>query len=212
MTMRCWIALLLVGCYEPEPIQRCEIGCTDLCPDDMTCNAELRCVPENDTEPCVTTTSKCPAGYQPLGPGTSMYRFVASAPDMVMAAMDCADDDKVNNDVFTHLVVISDPDELNALSAVPARAAELVIGHNDKFSPNIYISITREDPLYIPRISPYDEPWASGEPSEPAERCVAIGADGQIYGVRCDFARAFVCECDQYADEPARYVGTPVSK
>ena len=213
MTMRCWIALLLVGCYEPEPIKRCEIGCTDVCPDDMQCNAELRCVPKDDMEPCTTTTSKCPVGYRSIVAGSpSMHRFVASAPNMVMAAMDCANDDKVSNDVFTHLVVISDADELNALSAVPAREDELVIGHNDKFSPNIYISITEEDPTYIPRISPYDEPWASGEPSEAAERCMTIGPDGQVYGVRCDFPRAFVCECDQYRDDPTRYVGDPVSK
>jgi hypothetical protein len=128
----------------------------------------------------------CPAGYvkSTVAGGTS-YRLVQQSRGWAAAEADCEDD----SFGLTHLAVIGDAFELNAVSIV-ATVPEVWIGVSDRVEEAQYLAVTGESAPFLP--------WGSGEPNDSGlggEDCVELNEE-VFNDENCLGLLFYVCECD----------------
>ncbi len=143
----------------------------------------------------------CPSDYtfQLAADPTSYYRPSTSPISWSTASQVCAS----SADSNTHLVVIDSEAERQQLTAM-FTDRPLWIGLTDLGSEGAFHWVTAEG---APVPADGVPPWDVGQPAAEfqAADCVYIGGDG-YNDINCtNFEAQFVCECDEFADEPARH-------
>ena len=154
-------------------------------------------------------TTGCPASYDQVAPSGARYRVDATLVPWADAATRCASHELADSVDRTHLVVIGDDAELDFIRSLTSTAPHW-LGLTSRRTEGTFLWVSAE-----PRASTYpptlkSPPWATDQPNNPGGACVAINEnlmlDGMLYDRECEnYQFAFVCECDRYADEPARY-------
>ena len=145
----------------------------------------------------------CPASYDLTTPATTTsYRLVTDPVPWADAAGRCAAHALPDSIDRTHLAVIANDAELEFVRTLTT--AQLWIGLSSRREPSTYLWVTIE-----PAASSYAA-WALGQPDNLEAACAAINAatvaDGLFYDRECEnYQFAFLCECDRFADAPARY-------
>lgn len=190
VVVRSVVAVVLVGCgFEPRGG-----GGDDDAVDDGGAIADA------DVDGASAT---CPPDYTTIDGG--QYRVVREAATWMAALADCADDDGGTLAQHTHLVVLSDDDELaRVVAAFPAN--ELWIGVSDRVTTFDWLWVTRENTgPYPPASGP---PWKNGQPTNGSgglQDCVAMDGGGEWDDRICDDGTAeYLCECDAFMQDPAR--------
>jgi len=105
----------------------------------------------------------------------------------------------------THLVVIGSQQELTELDTWFDR--KRFVGVSDKNTSNTYLAVTDEVVSFPALYMPAQPTWATGEPNS-SGNCVAIDVNLQASDEDCTGATvdlAWMCECDDYADQPNNY-------
>jgi hypothetical protein len=155
----------------------------------------------------------CPATYDVMV-GSSHYRFVDLHAKWPAAAAACASDlPAQGGPPYTHLVVLGDDTERTALLPERTPGNLYWIGLTDRVVTGSWRWVTAEPTLYPSLQSP---PWSSGRPSGLAgQDCVVLNYtsgppdDGTLFDDVCTQVSTaqnfYICECDAYADDPARY-------
>lgn len=125
-------------------------------------------------------------GYEPASNG-QYYRLPPNQASWVNAEADCADDVPG----ATHLVVLSNPDEVQIARTEPGW-----IGLSDRTTEGTFVTVTGE--------TGDQRPWASGQPDNGSgsEDCVRILGTGQLDDDQCGSNRFYACECDGKAPLP----------
>jgi hypothetical protein len=153
----------------------------------------------------------CPADYVQVG--SSHYRFVETRARWLDAVSLCADD-QPDGPPFTHLVVINSEAERQALLALRAPTNDAYwIGLSDLAVSGQWQWVTAEDTGGYPA-TPGPE-WSQGQPMSGADCTVIVGpmygpgTNGLYYADYCKPPASvnleYICECDGYADDPARH-------
>lgn len=184
--MRCglWFVLgCLVGCHDVWDLVRVESDAGP--PVDM-----------GDSDATIAT--RCPSGFQ------GRYAFFSMDATWEAARDFCARLDEVpDDDWFTHLVVISDEPELMALSILEYE--ETWVGYTDIAFPAI--NAQEANFRWITDEPGHPNPWKdSGDPDSSAyPRCGYLEGDGTVHDAPCGEGQAFMCECDQFAENPKNF-------
>jgi hypothetical protein len=140
----------------------------------------------------------CPTSYVALGSLPSRYRAEDAVNDWLSAAARCAADG-----TNTHLVVLSDPAERDALAPVMDRYR--FVGHSDAVTEGKFVPVTDEPVAYPAIAAKTSPPWDPGEPNDSGD-CVVMSDALALYDRDCSNEdQAFLCECDAYPDDPANY-------
>jgi hypothetical protein len=149
-----------------------------------------------DTSP--DAPSACPSTYATAPNTLSRYRLGNQNMEWRQAAADCADDGAT-----THLAVLSNANELSGTTFLLGGARW--IGLSDTKTEGTFITITAENTMGYPPTT--GAPWGTGEPSaENAEvDCVLVDNGPVLKAESCTLNREFICECDTFANDPARY-------
>jgi hypothetical protein len=149
---------------------------------------------------------QCPAGYAAITTllgSTSQYRFVG-APKLawIDAERDC-EDDSVAGERPTHLVVLDDAAEKNAMIAGPLGVGPAI---NDQ-----WIGLTdledEDDFDYITNQSSTLD-LAPGMDADNKD-CVRIKDTGAAEARDCTESNRYVCECDDRQADPQRFPNLP---
>ena len=148
----------------------------------------------------LVTSNACPTSYQII-PFSGTYRFVTASAPWGIAASDCADDAVPNSSKHTHLAVITANMEYSALASMVT--TDNWIGLSDLATEGTLIWVTAESTTYPPASG---SPWDINEPKNQASvDCVRLAVSGLFSMNDCSNSRRYICECDDYADDPARY-------
>lgn len=154
----------------------------------------------------------CPETYTLSLPAiSSRYRFDTTKRTFAGAAMDCRNDEGLmptgERPGRTHLAVLDDDAE-RMLAASTFVSTQAWIGLSDAKRENAFIPVSTQNTGYPPLTAP---PWGTGHPNdeEPAD-CVVVrdrnhDEPGMLEDVACGTPHAFLCECDDFADDPTRY-------
>ncbi|MCE9576809.1 MAG: C-type lectin domain-containing protein [Deltaproteobacteria bacterium] len=132
----------------------------------------------------------CPTGYARSAATGSAYRYATTRRDWFEAEADCAADG-----FGTHLVVIADDTELDAIAAMVG-TTQVWIGATDIVDEDQFVDVTGADLAF--------QPWKAGEPNDsgPGEDCVEL-ADHAYNDDACHPTKQrYVCECDGIAPDP----------
>ena len=146
----------------------------------------------------------CPAGYMPLGTGNTSYKLVSSAAAFPTARGIC-NMDEIGITRHTHLVVLDDENERVLL--VSMFGSNLWIGLVRIGAQNAFQPITDQATSFPPMMVP---PWAGGQPSgQTGENCVrtvpangGVTVSGALDDQLCSMTLRYVCECDDFEDNP----------
>jgi len=145
----------------------------------------------------------CPVGYMPLGSQNTSYKLVNTAAAFPTARGMC-NMDEVGITRHTHLVVLNDENERVLL--VSSFGSNLWIGLVRIGQQNAFQPITDQATTYPPQAVP---PWAGGQPSgQTGENCVrtvpasGVTVNGALDDQACTVALKYVCECDDFKDNP----------
>lgn len=145
----------------------------------------------------------CPSSYVTLASGR--YRYVATPATWVDALADCADDLDSASLLHTHLAVFATDEERSQLRATYEEGF-VWIGLSDRVATFNWLWVTGEDTGAYP--PPSGLPWKEGQPTNGdggRQDCVVMETSGFWDDRICDDGtHAYVCECDAYAQEPAR--------
>lgn len=178
------------------------VGCGRIGFTATTTDASATDAPAPDTGATFDPTA-CPASYTLTVPATTTrYRWVtSSATDWLLANADCRDDGPAPG-AFTHLAVFTSQAEQDALTAI---IDDAWVGYSDRLTEGAFLAISAE-PLGA-HLAPGGPAWTPGEPNNQtgSENCLHVKFEGGLNDVDCDLLREYLCECDGYADEPARY-------
>lgn len=137
----------------------------------------------------------CAAGFGTIGTQSSKY-FISSTTTRTWSAAEA--DCEARN---AHLVVIgSDAERIAIHNAQPDVSW---IGMSDLVTTGTFLWLTDEDTGGYPPPTG-TPPWAF-DPSQSSGHCVAIGVNGTWGNIDCTLSREYICECDGYAADPARY-------
>jgi hypothetical protein len=142
----------------------------------------------------------CPATYaQPAG-GTSHYRWVLVSTNWLAAEADC-EDDAGPTEIPTHLAVVDNAGERSILiNGSGTTLNNQWIGGTDLASEGSAIYVTPQAGI---------DPLTGLNGNVAMKDCVRITSGGG-YDVRdCTNGNIYVCECDGFAAEPARYPSYP---
>ena len=135
----------------------------------------------------------CPPGYTQIGP--SSYKGVGNQAIPWLSAEDaCALDG-------THLIVLDSEIERNATKAFLDK--NVWIGLSDRVTEGTFIPVTDQQTNFPPATG---VPWAAGQPdgAQPNEHCVQmLVTTGELEDIPCGNGRAYICECDGFAENPA---------
>lgn len=139
----------------------------------------------------------CPSNYLQR-PSGAVYRLVTNRRTWIEAASDCADDQLVGGR-HTHLLVIGSDTERLQLEALGANDG-VWIGLS--FRQGTLQWVTTE-PAPVPVL--LGGPWDTGEPDDRTE-CVLVRDDQARYAEDpCTIQHSYVCECDDFPNDPTRY-------
>jgi hypothetical protein len=147
----------------------------------------------------VATAATCPASYTlTLAGSSSRYRVVNTEAPWPEAVAACAADQSAA--FVPHLVVLSDDAEREAL--LPMVASEIWVGlSNRRTSDGSFQWVTTERAAPLPRMAP----WEPDDPDLDEVGCADLdGESGLLSDDECESERAYVCECDQFANDPSR--------
>lgn len=202
--MRGWIVVALL----------CAIGCgkqlnADFCathPGDERClagDAGTRADAPRDADIDAAPLPACPGNYTIMitSQPRSKYLQEDGVDDWNSAVAKCADDLPGH----THLAVINSATELTDLD--PYFDRKRFIGISDKLSDGTYRAVTDEPVDYPALYTPAHPPWITGEPNDSGD-CVAIDSDLAAWDEDCTgqfIDLAWLCECDDYGDDPDNY-------
>jgi hypothetical protein len=146
----------------------------------------------------------CPSSYVTLASGR--YRYVARPATWVDALADCADDLGSASAMHTHLAVFATDEERSQLRTTYEEGF-VWIGLSDRVATFDWLWVTGEDTGAYP--PPSGPPWKEGQPTNGdggRQDCVVMETSGLWDDRICDDGTyAYVCECDAYAQEPARF-------
>jgi hypothetical protein len=159
-------------------------------------------------------TRKCPETYTSVSPdGSSKYHVVGIVLTWPLAAAQCVVDQIPGSILHTHLAVLGDEQERMFVHSLLG-GAETWIGLTSRRTSDEFVWVTDEDtgtyPPQVPNVGD-GPPWALGEPNNTGgPACVAMDqpptTDGEFFDRHCtNQAFAYICECDEYADDPAQY-------
>jgi hypothetical protein len=152
--------------------------------------------PEDDAEPPPDAPVDafvlvCPSGYIDVSGQTSKYRLITLTQSWTSAEADCE-----NDGTGTHLAVISDNNEDNAIDALSAASSQW-IGVSDRVNEGTFRNVTGPSTAYFD--------WATGDPDSGAQGdCVAIIGTRWEDG-NCGSLAQAVCECDGVPPDPTSY-------
>lgn len=158
----------------------------------------------------VAATATCPDTYT-IRLGDSRYRFEPTSTHVVWpdAALACVSDLPGSpGPVYTHLVVLDNDLERQALLSYREPITEYWVGLTDRVTSGLWLPVTDEQVNYP---EPGTPPWANGLPAaNMGADCVGLDAvpddDGLLYNDYCASVKEpYICECDGYADDPARH-------
>jgi len=144
---------------------------------------------------------RCPVGYATITisgtTSSSKYRFVGIGAPWGSAEQDC-ENDASPGDIPTHLAVIDSAAERTAIVSSPGAIDEW-IGMTDLAAEGTFIYIT---------------PQASVLQSTPTgnsstKDCVRAQSASQYQARSCTDNNVYVCECDGFTAEPARFPNLP---
>ena len=146
----------------------------------------------------------CPLGYVPMGNHNTSYKLVSGAAPFPTARGIC-NMDEIGITRRTHLVVLDDENERVLL--VSSFGSNLWIGLVRIAQQNAFQPITDQATSFPPQAVP---PWAGGQPSgQTGENCVrTVAANGgtTVAGALddqpCSTTLKYVCECDDFKDNP----------
>ena len=153
------------------------------------------------------TGPQCPAGYAPITTligSSSMYRFV-NAPQLswLDAEHDCEDDGNTTNRP-THLIVLDDTGEKNAMIAGPLGVGAAIndqwIGLTDladEEQPFRYVTTQPSTLALVPTMDADDKD------------CVRIKDTGAAEARDCAETNRYVCECDALSAASTRFPNAP---
>jgi hypothetical protein len=150
---------------------------------------------------------QCPAGYAAIPTllgSTSQYRFV-NAPKLawVDAERDC-EDDSDNSHRPTHLIVLDDNTEKNAMIAGPLGVVTAI---NDQWIGLTDLEDESDDFDYVTNQSNTLD-LTPGMDADNKD-CVRIKDTGAAEARDCTELDRYVCECDSHAADPERFPNTP---
>ena len=151
----------------------------------------------------------CPTDYT-LVMGESKYRVVTNiATPWLTANTDCTNDntseDPLGNvSTRTHLIVISDEDEMVTIVEQTGTTGEdnMWIGLSDRISEGTFLPVTNEPTDGFPPAS--GPPWGVGQPANTGigtDDCVQLVGNGQtgvLETLDCGDGGNYVCECDAF--------------
>lgn len=147
----------------------------------------------------------CPGGYSSANGSFNQYRVVPMAMDWLTAAVDCRNDESPGTRGRTHLVVLDDDAERDALQTFVG-GASFWVGLSSRREANRYQWVTAQPVAY-----PMLESWQPGEPNDPVG-CVRVrstvepnGSPSLLDGGLCSQLFRYVCECDLHPDDGSRY-------
>lgn len=152
--------------------------------------------------PAPVDALSCPVSYSlTFATSHSRYRRITDEVQWPIAAALCAGDAPGQ----THLAVIDGDAEYAELSAT-VTVDDMWIGLSDRVTNGTYLWVTAQDAPIAP-LGTY--PWAPDRPDDPggAQDCIRVNPTSQnlLDDAECTNAFDFICECDGYADDPARY-------
>lgn len=150
----------------------------------------------------VQTHSNCPPNFSQAY-ANSQYRYFSGASSWSQALLFCKNLDDPTSTKRVHLSVITDDIERTHIYVdVVGSASEFWIGLSDLATEGTYRWVTAELVQY-----PIMSAWAAGEPSaDIADDCVRVQASNtNLDSLPCATLIPFVCECDDYPNEPANY-------
>jgi len=156
--------------------------------------------------------TRCPPAYAQLA--TGLYRFETAAQPWSIAETKCVAD-AISFGKPTHLAVIASQTELNAVFAYAQsiESAKVWVGLSNIVTPpascaagtggDSYQWVTDESSAE-PASGP---PWYPGDPLFPCtQACVEMFVDRPaIDDASCSDQYAFLCECDDYAEDRAHF-------
>jgi hypothetical protein len=162
--------------------------------------------------------AECPAGYQPINdaPTTSKYRKGGLPTDWATASVDCVDDLSADKSVHTHLLVVGDQAEIDAVDLAFPNTAAFWIGLSDRRMEVLFQTVSTEVTSYPADDTPGKgaPPWAMNQPdnspTDIGQDCVHIRGfpDAQANTLDdelCNMLLDYLCECDSFADDPTKY-------
>jgi hypothetical protein len=145
----------------------------------------------------------CPDTYDRILQTTaSRYRVELQGQDWITAADDCADD----KPGLTHLMVLSNAAEHDALVTIPATFlfSDVFIGGTDILTDtNTYRWVTNEVTNYAVPITAGG--WEPGQPDSTGQ-CMELRAlSGSLHDEGCANTADYICECDGRANIESVY-------
>jgi hypothetical protein len=195
-----WLLLaLLAGCDKLFEIRR--LDHVDAASDGVMGDAQ-RDAPDAPPDGLMQTHSNCPTAFG-LPYENSKYQYLSAQLTWPQALAACKALDDATSTKRVHLAVLTgDPERVHVYVNVVGSASKFWIGLSDTVVDGTYKWVTAEQVTY-----PVTATWASGEPSiDPLDDCVFARASTTDFdSVACSTTSQLVCECDDYAYEPANY-------
>jgi Lectin C-type domain len=162
--------------------------------------------------------AECPPGYQPIvgAPTTSRYRKGGLASDWLSASADCVDDLSSDKSVHTHLLVVGDQTEIDAVDNAFPNTATFWIGLSDSRSEGFFQTVSTEVTSFPADNTPGGgaPPWAMNQPdntpTDIGQDCVHIRGHNDaeantLDDELCQMLFDYLCECDSFPDDPTKY-------
>jgi hypothetical protein len=151
----------------------------------------------------IQTHSSCPPGFG-LPYENSTYSYYTASLTWSDAMQFCRNLDDPTSTRRVHLPVLSSDFErsIHVYVMVVGSASAYWIGLSDTQTEGTLQWVTAEQVSY-----PYPGAWGPNEPSmDPGDECVRVEAsNNNLDVIPCTTMSPFVCECDDYALEPANY-------
>jgi hypothetical protein len=201
------LVLLLPGCdrvFKLEDLDPVHDSASDGAGSGSGSDAAANDAPASDASPLPDAPIACPLGYMPLGNHNTSYKLVNTAAAFPIARGIC-NMDEVGITRHTHLVVLDDESERVLL--VSSFGSNLWIGLVRIGQQNAFQPITDQATTFPPLAVP---PWAGAQPSgQTGENCVrtvpangSITVAGALDDQFCNLSLKYVCECDDFKDNP----------
>jgi hypothetical protein len=198
--VRLWLLLaLLPGCDKLFEIRR--LDHIDAASDGAVRDA-MPDTPDAPPDVLTQTHSNCPSGFV-LPYENSKYRYLPAQVSWSQALAACKMLDDPTSTKRVHLAVLTgDLERMHVYVYVVGSASRFWIGFSDTAVEGTYQWVTAEQVAY-----PVVSTWATAEPStDPADDCVLVRPSTTDFdSVPCATTSEFVCECDDYAYQPANY-------
>lgn len=131
-----------------------------------------------------------------------LSRAVSSLADWSTAQAACAS--TIGPDLFTHLIIFDDDAERDSV-ATAVGVFPFWIGLVDRVTEGSFLWVTAQPSSYPPANG---SPWGAAQPDDfgpGGQDCVRVVDGAELDDAFCPDTFGFVCECDGFADDPARH-------